>query len=260
MSQGRPAGWVRAGLHLVAVAAAGAACSGGGDVPAPLEPSSSAAGSAAAAPAAASGPLRRLRRLSNREYDNVVRDLLGDESRPATRFLEDDYPNGYDNGSAALAVQSDQVSAYQAAAESLAATAVAGRLPALLGGCDVPSRGEEACAGALLDSFAARAFRRPLRAPERANLLGVFGAERAGTDFPRAVQTVVEVVLQSPQFLYREELGAGESASGRSTTLTDYEVASELSFLLTGTIPDDALWTAIGAGRFRTADDRVREA
>src|SRR5437763_1624216 len=62
-------------------------------------------------------PERRLRRLSHREYDNVVRDLLGDTTRPARAFVEDSYPNGYDNGSAALAVQSDQVLDYQAAAE-----------------------------------------------------------------------------------------------------------------------------------------------
>src|SRR5687767_4534135 len=65
-------------------------------------------------------PIRRLRRLSRREYNNVVRDLLGDDSRPADRFLADVHPNGYDNGSADLAVQSDQVVDYQQAAETLA--------------------------------------------------------------------------------------------------------------------------------------------
>src|SRR5262249_61663029 len=48
----------------------------------------------------AATPIRRLRRLSSREYNNVVRDLLGDTTRPADRFLVDTYPNGYDNGSA----------------------------------------------------------------------------------------------------------------------------------------------------------------
>jgi hypothetical protein len=42
--------------------------------------------------------------------------------------------------------------------------------------------------------------------------------------------------------------------------LTDYEVASELSFLLTGSAPDDALWNAVTAGSFATALDYRREA
>src|ERR1051325_3529164 len=65
-------------------------------------------------------PARRLRRLSSREYDNVVRDLLGVQTRPASAgFLSDVFQNGYDNGSVGLAVQSDQVAAYQAAAAAL---------------------------------------------------------------------------------------------------------------------------------------------
>src|SRR5262252_421527 len=46
---------------------------------------------------------RQLRRLSSREYNNVIRDLLGDSSRPADQFIPDAYQNGYDNGSAGLA-------------------------------------------------------------------------------------------------------------------------------------------------------------
>jgi hypothetical protein len=38
-----------------------------------------------------------LRRLTNNQYDNTVRDLLKDFSRPATRFPAEDYVNGYKN-------------------------------------------------------------------------------------------------------------------------------------------------------------------
>ncbi|HZU82213.1 MAG TPA: DUF1592 domain-containing protein [Polyangiaceae bacterium] len=208
-------------------------------------------------------PARRLRRLSSREYDNVVRDLLGDASAPAERFVVDVYQNGYDNGSAALAVQSDQVVDYQSAAEALAARAVSSRLPQVLGGCDVATQGEAACLNGLLSTFAPRAFRRPLTDSERQRLQGVFQQEEAaGSDFGRAVQTVVEVILQSPQFLYREELGpAGATGpSGAQVALTAYEAASELSFLLTGSMPDDPLWAAVQAGRFETRDDYDRQA
>jgi len=205
--------------------------------------------------------LRRLRRLSSREYDNVVRDLLGDTSRPSTHFLKDSYTNGYDNGSAGLAVQSDQVVAYQAAAEALAATAVNSNLKRLLGDCDVVTDGESACADVFLNTFGARAYRRPLTETELERLRGVFATGAAVGGFATGVQTALELMLQSPQFLYREELGPLDaSPDDDAVRLTDFEVASELSFLLTGSIPDDDLWTAVAEGRFTTTVDYRREA
>ena len=79
------------------------------------------------------GLTRRVRRLSNHEYDNVVRDLLGDTTRPSRAFLiSDAFPNGYDNGSDGLAVQSDQVLDYQTAAESRGGAPGGRRQPRLL--------------------------------------------------------------------------------------------------------------------------------
>ncbi len=208
-------------------------------------------------------PARRLRRLSNREYDNVVHDLLGDETHPARGFVTDVYLGGYDNGSVGLAVQSDQAASYQKAAETLAAAAVAGDVGRLTGGCDPAQRGEAACVDALLTTFAPRAYRRPLTATEAQRLRDVYRAEiAAGGSFARGVQTMLEVVLQSPQLLYREELGPPDAPAvpGAPVRLTDYEVASELSFLLTGTIPDDALWAAVTGGRFHADDERRSEA
>ena len=207
-------------------------------------------------------PTRRLRRLSSREYDNVVRDLLGDTTRPAQAFVVDAYQNGYDNGSAGLAVQSDQVASYQLAAEALAKDVVTRDLPRLLGGCAVDARGADACVEAFLGTFAARAYRRPLSSTEQQRLRDAYHTD-AAAGFARGVQTMLEVILQSPQFLYREELGPAAphgGAPGATVQLTDYEIASELSFLLTGTVPDDALWSAVAEGRFTTDADRRREA
>jgi hypothetical protein len=219
----------------------------------------------AAAPVAPASPfpIRRLRRLSNREYDNVVRDLLGDTSQPASRFIPDSYSNGYDNGSAGLAVQSDQVASYEVAGEALAAAAVANNMNLLLGGCDVTQQGQAACLESLLATFAPRAYRRPLTATEAQRLRDAFqvGAQTTG-GFDAGVQTVLEVILQSPQFLYREELGPAGAvpAAGTDVRLTDYELASELSFLLTGSIPDAPLWSAVQRGQFHGAADYQREA
>jgi len=206
-------------------------------------------------------PMRRLRRLSNREYDNVVFDLLGDPSSPATAFIADSYANGYDNGSASLAVQSDQVVDYEEAAEAVAARAVAGNMSVLIGTCDPVVQGGDACFQIFLGGFAPRAYRRPLTASEAQRLTDVFHVASQIGGFAIGVRTAVETVLQSPQFLYREELGPPEAlATSGPVALTSYELASELSFLLIGSIPDAELWSAVSRGAFETVGDTQREA
>src|SRR5678816_4274337 len=62
----------------------------------------------------------------------------------------------------------------------------------------------------------------------------------AGSSFSDGAQAVISAMLQSPYFLYRSEIGTGTS----TFTLTPFEVATELSYLLTGTTPDDTLLAA----------------
>ena len=62
-----------------------------------------------------------------------------------------------------------------------------------------------------------------------------------GTSYSDGAQAVISAMLQSPYFLYRTELG---TQSGSTFTLTPFEVATELAYLLTGTTPDDTLLAA----------------
>jgi hypothetical protein len=220
----------------------GAAPAGGGAPPTP----------GAAGPE--SPPVRRVRRLSSREYNNVVRDLLGDTTRPADGFLIESHPHGFDNGPEALGVQIEQAAAFQKAAEALAASAVAGDLGGLLDGCDVAARGAPACRAAFLAGFPRRAFRRPLTEPEAERVAAVFDAGAASEGFAGGVQLAVELLLQSPQFLYREELGPIADPAAPTVRLGPFEIASQLSFLLTGTMPDPALFRAAENGELETAD------
>jgi hypothetical protein len=57
-------------------------------------------------------------------------------------------------------------------------------------------------------------------------------------------------------FLYRAELGAG---SGR-TRLGDYEIAAKLSYALSNTMPDDALFAAAASGALRTQEQVLAQA
>ena len=65
-----------------------------------------------------------IRRLNRVEYDNTVRDLLGDDSRPARNFPEDDIGYGFDNVADVLSVSPVHVAQYESAAISLIERAI----------------------------------------------------------------------------------------------------------------------------------------
>lgn len=106
----------------------------------------------------------------------------------------------------------------------------------------------DACAQAFIQSFGSRAFRRPLGAEEVTDLMGVYQVGRA-TDFVTGVTLAVQAILASPSFVYRTEFGERD-ASGR-ITLTPFEIATELSFLLTDAGPDPELYAAAESGALR---------
>jgi Protein of unknown function (DUF1592)/Protein of unknown function (DUF1588)/Protein of unknown function (DUF1595) len=110
-------------------------------------------------------------------------------------------------------------------------------------------------------SFPRRAFRRPLTASEAERVAAVFDAGAAAGGLALGVQTAVEALLQSPQFLYREELGLpGVVTDAGRVPLTPFELASQLSFMVTGSMPDAELFAAAEQGRLGSAEDVTREA
>ncbi|HEY6077688.1 MAG TPA: DUF1592 domain-containing protein, partial [Polyangiaceae bacterium] len=98
----------------------------------------------------------------------------------------------------------------------------------------------EACALDFIDGFVKRVYRRPLAESERSRYLGLFRSALAGSEFTIAVRTLVEAALQSPHFLYKVELTNGP--------LSDYELATRLSYFLTAAPPDAELSAHADAG------------
>ena len=170
----------------------------------------------------------RVRRLSNAEYDATVQALLGTQLAPGSNFAPDARQAGFTENEAQ---RIDPVLARQvaAAAENLAAEA----RPrfSVLAPCATP-QAPERCAERFITGFGARAYRRPLRLDERAELLEVFreGTQEGG--YEDGVQLVISALLQAPSFLYLTELGSASLAdvaqAGR-VQLDDYELASALS-------------------------------
>ncbi len=209
-------------------------------------------------PAAAesAGP-RPLARLTRREYDLTVRDLLG---LPAAKGIDlPDDPRGDFGFETPQDVSPLHADRFLETAEALAREAVKapGFAPCAAGA------GEEACAAAFVQKFGRRAFRRPLAAEEADDALRLFRAARAdaGATFADAISAVVQGFLQAPSFLYHRERGPGKPVrDGELVRLDPHEIASRLSYLLWGTMPDAALFAAADAGRLTTPEEVGAEA
>lgn len=108
----------------------------------------------------------------------------------------------------------------------------------------------EAAAEAILDRFASRAFRRPAKAEEVARLMKlVRSASEAGDTFEAATTVALSAVLVSPHFLFRIEQDHEPTEPGGAYRLSDYELASRLSYFLWSSMPDEELTELAAAGR-----------
>jgi hypothetical protein len=195
----------------------------------------------------AAGPMP-LRRLTNREYNNTVRDLLGDATAPANQFASDRDKTFAFRRAGDLALQ--DATLLRTAAETLAAAAVP-RLSTLLP-CN-PTAGEDACASQFIAAFGKRAFRRPLVAAEGTRLLALYTAGRTTLKlaFADAIGLVIEAMLQAPQFLYHWEAAPTDASIHEGTVirLGAYQIASRLAYFVWGSMPDDMLLAAAAAGQ-----------
>jgi hypothetical protein len=199
-----------------------------------------------------SAPLRRLTRF---EYNNTVRDLLGDTTSPASVFPSELTGNGFANDALQQPVSTLLAQNYADAAAALAATATAN--PEALGrlapcGANVTTATEASCGRTIIETFVPKAYRRPLVAGEADEYQALFDTVRMANGFVSGVAAVVEAALQAPDFLYRVEFGVADSANPALKRPTGPEMATRLSYLFLGSQPDPALTAAAASGELLT--------
>lgn len=212
-----------------------------------------------------------LKRLTQRQYANSVHDLLGASVVVPTDLEPDDASGGLlllggtVNSLSALGVEQYEGAAFDVAAQVMADPA----LRAARVACDTA---EADCRASTLEALAHRAWRRPVTAEERARLVAVadtaaatLGSGDSGLEYG------IAAVLQSPNFLYRVELGEADPDHPGERRYTSVEMASRLAYFLWNTTPDDTLLADGEAGDLVTdaglraevdrmlADDRARE-
>ncbi len=191
----------------------------------------------------------RLVRLTNAQWGRAVQDVL---KLSAPSGLEQTLQSpvtgttAFSNNELVLDVNQESWADFESAAETLAAqvTASDATLAKVYSGTD---------AAGFIQTFGRRVYRRPLTSTEQSKYMTLFnmGPSLSGSRsaFAKGASLVIRAMLQSPNFLYRSEMGAP------GAPLSGYEMAAKLSLWLRGTTPDDTLLdSAAGPGKLDTAD------
>ncbi len=113
------------------------------------------------------------------------------------------------------------------------------------------AKDEDACAHKILANLTRHAFRRPVTEADLKPLLAFYAAGRKEKDFNNGIEMALRAVLVSPDFLFRIEHDPAGAAPGSVHRISDYELASRLSFFLWSSIPDEELLTLAGQNKLR---------
>jgi hypothetical protein len=186
-----------------------------------------------------------MRLLTRSEYQRTVSDLLGSSLEVTQDFPPEPVVNGFSNNAESHQINPLLLEHVQSAAALLAEEA-AERNFDVLGPCTAEEE-PTSCAHRQIEHFAGRAFRRPALAEELQVLFALFDRAHAVLGHNPALAAVIESILAAPQFLYRLEAPAAE-VQGDRVQLGPYELASRLSYFLTGSMPDEPLLSAAQSG------------
>jgi hypothetical protein len=124
--------------------------------------------------------------------------------------------------------------------------------------CQAPSASEEtACASRIVSNMARKAFRRPVTETDLSPLMKFYAEGRKAGTFENGIEDAMIAMLSSAKFLYRVERPPADAKPGSLYKLSNFELASRLSFFLWSSIPDDELLTVAEQGKL--SDPKVLE-
>lgn len=189
-----------------------------------------------------------LTRMTAEQYQNTVRDLFAPVDVGRVLFpVELRGRGGFENNVTLNTATPALVETYQRAATQVAQQAVA-QIDTLLP-CD---RNTETCGRDWLVGLAERAWRRPLTDIERDTLVADYEAWKSQYGLDTAMELSIQLLLQSPDFLYFPRFGDDAPSPGdNAIPLTDWELASRLSYFLWNSMPDAELMDLAREGRLR---------
>ena len=216
----------------------------------------------------AKAPRIGMRRLTALQFDNALISLLDDDSRPGRALLPEDARTPFDNDYSRQRVSTSLIDgvellAIEATERLLGDTERRDRIV----GCTPSGTSDRDCLKTFVERFGRKAYRDPLSEDDVSffldgdgEFLGALHYAAECEDFYEGVGTVVQMMLQDPRFLYRFEIGTPVEDEPDVIQLTNFEIATRMSFFLTNDIPDATLLDLAEEGELADPEVRVREA
>ena len=107
---------------------------------------------------------------------------------------------------------------------------------------------EEPCARKIIATLAKRAYRGDVTDVDIQRLMKFYQSASKSGGFERGVQRALQRILASPKFVFHVEAEPASAAPGSIYPISNFELASRLSFFLWSTIPDDELLQTAAKG------------
>lgn len=207
----------------------------------------------AAKPASTSEPYAMaVRRLTENQYRNIIRDTFGPGLQLNARFEPELRESGLQSiGNGQLSVTTSGFEQYFALAKSIATQSVSEKRRAESVGCapkDAKAK-DDSCTRSVIERFGKGLFRRPLTDAEIAGRvkLAADGTARV-SDYYEGLKLAIASLLVDPEFLFRVEEAEPDPAHPGQFRLDAYSKASRISFLLWDSGPDALLLEAAANG------------
>ena len=210
-------------------------------------------------------PVAALHKLTIAEFTNSIHDLLGSNAPVPSQLEPDQQLDGFRSVSASVVSISPMgVANYEAAINAATQFAFSSAMQAAtVLSCVPASTTDAACSlSQALSAFGRRALRRPMTPADVTRYASVAAdiAQGPGGNILMGLQHAVAAILQSPDFLYRVELGAPSAQDAGRTKYNDFEMASRLASALWVSVPDDTVLNAAAAGALSTSTGVLAQA
>ncbi|MEI9951753.1 MAG: DUF1588 domain-containing protein [Pseudomonadota bacterium] len=178
-----------------------------------------------------------LRLLNRGQFTRTIQDIFPQVSSMWGNTLPTDPVSAYGFDNDAATVVGPQLAQALLDTASAVAAAVTGPALTTILPCSASSP-DRACAEQFVTKYGRRLFRRALTQVERDRYLTYFDSALKKADFKTALKWLTVGLIQSPNAVYRSEIG---TADGDVRQLDTRELATELAYTYTGTTPSEAL-------------------
>ncbi len=174
------------------------------------------------------------RRLSREEYNRTIRDLIGLDLKPADQFPMDfTGTSGFSNSANTLFMHTSHLDRYISASEMVIDAAQQDNKV----WSQLTRYGD---AQKNLKAFIEKAYRRPVGEKELVPIIQGYKRNlNKGKSEKESLGNAMKVILVSPNFLMRVE---NPAPLGEDQKISNYDMASRLSYFLWASAPDDELF------------------